>query len=119
VTVYTTRFGAYAHDSFTGIAPLLTAPAGFVHVIRHIAIASKNFAATGRLEVGIQSTAGLLVLVSVPEAVAGSVHELDLRQVLEPGETLYAYSGIAPWSVVVTGYRFTATTVGRLPAPRD
>lgn len=103
MSTYTTRFGVASVAANASVL-LYTAPVGATSIIRDILVV--NLGGTGGV-FNLHVTSGSLttyVAASQSQAALETFH-LDLRQVMEVGDTLTFTSGNNPFSVMVTGYQ--------------
>lgn len=101
--VYTVRFGGAVGAPGTPIS-VFTALEGFVWVLRDLVVFIATSTAT-TITVNLIAGGSALPLWIVAAATS-STHHLDLRQVIQPGESLSVDSPTAAFTIVLTGYMF-------------
>jgi len=104
--IYTRRLAALTLD-VAGWAGLYLAPSTGTVVIRDIVATNDSATLVDRvlLQVNPKVRTGSFLLARLQVAAGSSAH-VELRQVLEPDETLLVYTSIAPISIAITGYVF-------------
>ena len=101
--VYSTRFIASPNPTFP---PSYTVPAGFIAVVRDVVVYTAPGA--GGVPTTIFIDSPNCIFFGVESSTGGDTIHQELRQVLEPGETIGISSGLgAGCSVMVSGYLLT------------
>lgn len=105
---YTVKLLAFWAAS-TRQVPLWTVPDdGWAYVARHICIGNFSSSAA-QMRLGLKTGAAFQehMLWADPQVPSATARLVDLRQRLDPGEQLVVTSTAAPYSVLLTGYKFS------------
>lgn len=104
MSVYSTQF--FAGNLAAGGANLYTTPANMTVVVRDIE-AYNSSASPSDFNVGVD-VAGLgIPIYLVSQAPSATWHQWSGRAVVNPGQTITAYSGLGGTLLIVSGYLLT------------
>ena len=106
MSIYTVRFGVAAWTSAPATTVLYTAPTTYTSILTWLSItnATQNL---NNCYIWLTTPAGSAYVFANPSVPTQSTVTLELRQVIEPGETLTFSSTIVVGSVLATGYQLS------------